>query len=219
MSDNSQCRSFMGNSAGGPGQGAGALCHRESRRRLVEETQVLTIRAVRKAVGKPAILTAIRQACPLRLRVFGREFELYFVEEMHRLPGRLTRYSSNESGDVRVWLQCPYCLRTVANLHCFVYPGTSEVSELACRRCHRLQYMSVNCGKSRWYKVFGRQIKRLARERDKLLSRRPTPGTIARLREIDTQIEALARKGRTKVLRSGGRTRERRPYRNVALLM
>jgi hypothetical protein len=127
VSDNIQFRSFLGNSAGGPGQRATTLRHPETRRRLVEETQVLTIRAVKQAVGKPAILTAIRQARPLRLQVFGQELELYFLEEEHRLPGRLTRYSSFEAGDVRVWLQCPYCLRRVAKLHCFVYPGAQRL--------------------------------------------------------------------------------------------
>jgi hypothetical protein len=39
----------------------------------------------------------------------------------------------------------------VLKLFCYLYPSSTLASELGCRRCHNLTYLSVNCGGNPFY--------------------------------------------------------------------
>jgi len=195
------------------------------KRRLVEECETVSIGAVQRAFGKKALMLAIRRAEPLSLPVFGGSFDVWFVDQPHRLPGTRGRLPSLESGSRRLWLVCPACRRKVAKLYFFYFaPDSLNVSDLLCRDCHGLAYQSQNCGGNRWYRETARPSKRLLREKLKLLGRPLSPRIAARLIEIDAEIGILRQRVARKTPRSNlklhfrAAARQRRPYRNLALL-
>ncbi len=195
------------------------------RRRLVEECETIWVYVLQRCFGKPALIAAIRKARPFRVPISGGHFDVWLVDEPHRLPGRTERWSSLEDGTARLWLICPNCRRKVAKLHYFeLAPGTSAYSDLWCRQCHGLVYQATNCGSNRWYREAARPIKRLLREKDRLLRRQWTARIAARLAQIDTTVHTLRLKVRRKTQRHrqkrsrGSGLGQRRPYRNLALL-
>jgi hypothetical protein len=110
----------------------------------------------------------------------------------------------------------------VAKLHYFALPNTSQLSDLLCRHCHNLTYLTTNCGGNRWFKEVARPLKRLLREREGL-PWQPGARDRDRLAGIDAQIRALKDKLKPKSKRarspgSGLAMRERRPYRNISLV-
>jgi len=187
------------------------------RRRLVEECQTISIYVVQRAYGKRPLIAAIRQARPFPLQVPGGLVEVSLVDEPHRLPGRYERWSSLEDGTARLWFVCPECKRKVAKLFYFVFPGSAALSEVRCRRCHGLTYLSVNSGGNRWYREIARPLKRRLAEKSKLLGRRQTPRVAARLVELETGIRRLSQlvKPRTQSQTAS----QRRPYRNLNLIV
>ena len=221
MSDSPGIRHLAGNSRG-PAQDRERASASPSRRRLVEECEIVCIWAVQRAFGKRALITAIRQARPFRLPVPGGYFDIWLVDEAHRLPGGVERWSSIEDGTARLWLLCPGCRRKVAKLFYYILPGSSGRSDLLCRGCHRLAYLRGNCGGNRWYREPGKPIRRLLQEKNRLLSGRPGPRVEARLAQIDQQIEVLKQKlkpkHRTRCRRNLLSLRQKRPYRDASLL-
>ncbi len=221
MSDRFANRLFSGNFAGlreAPGQS-------QSNRRLVEECEIVSVHAIQKAFGKKVLIAAIRDCRPLRLPVPGGHFDVWLIEEPHRLPGRIERWASLEAGTSRLWLFCLGCRRRVAKLFYYhVAPSSSGRSDLLCRLCHGLTYQSVNCGGNRWYREVARPMKRLLWEKQRLLSKRDTRCLSSRLAQIDEQIKALRRRVKVPSKRepqdrlSCLAVRKRRPYRNLALL-
>lgn len=193
-------------------------------RRLVEECEIVSVYAVQAAFGKRPLIDAIRQARPFRLPVSGGHFDVWLVDESHRLPGACAQWSSLEQGTARLWFVCPACLRKTSKLYYFQVPGSLGRSDLLCRLCHGLTYLVSNSGANRWYKEIARPMKRLLRVRDKLMARRQEPGVAARLIRIEDQIRELRRKAKPKTPPQRVKSlyklslQRRRPYRNLALL-
>jgi hypothetical protein len=197
---------------------------RIGKHRLVEECEEVTIRAVQKLVGKKTLLAAIRQNRPVLMPVLGGVFELWLIDQPHRLPGRLRRQSPLAISNCRIWIQCPCCRRVVGKLY-FYYlaPDSLALSDLLCRTCLGLVYRSQNCGDNRWYKEVARPLKRLLSEKRKLLSRPPNPRVMIRLTEIDGEVCTLTQKLQPKAKRRSKVPRrpasgQRRPYRDISLL-
>jgi hypothetical protein len=186
------------------------------RRRLVEECQTISIYAVQRAFGKKPLIAAIRQARPFPLQVPGGLVEVSLVYETHRLPGRYERWSSLEDGTARVWFVCSECRRKVAKLFYFAYPGSAALSEVCCRQCHGLTYLSVNSSGNRWYREIARPLKRRLREKSRLLGRRQTSRIAVRLVQIEAEIVRLRQRAKPRTHRQ--KASLRRQYRNLELL-
>jgi hypothetical protein len=224
VSDKPDSRSFLGNFEKAWDEPAEQIRHRGTRR-LVEECEAISIRDARQILGKEALISAIRQARPLRLPVLGGHFYVWPVDEPHRLPGKPERWSSLEVGNCRIWLVCTGCRRKVAKLYYYyLAPDSTDRSDLLCRRCHGLIYQAQNCGGNKWYREIARPLKWLLREKRKLLAKQPTPRIAAPLAQIDSAIHILRQRLQPKTQRgreglsSGMRSRQRRPYRNLNLL-
>jgi len=194
------------------------------KRRLVEECEAISVYALRRFLGKKAILASIRAAKPLRLDISGGSFDLWFTYEAHRLPGTRTGYASLEDGTVRVWLICPGCRKPAAKLFYFcVNPGFHGLSELLCRKCHGLTYQSVNCGGNAWYKAQIRPLKRLLRDRDRISNWAGTARRDRLLAQIEQKIAAFRSKsdqtmsGNHIGLKRRSQELRRRPYRDMSL--
>lgn len=192
----------------------GKILASPGKRRLVEECETIRVGAVQRAFGKKALLEAIRGAEPLRLPVLGGHFDVWFIDALHRLPGQSGRWSSWEEGNTRLWLVCTRCRQPVARLYYYSLPGSSGLSELWCRRCHGLTYQSVNCGKNRWYREVARPMKRLLKEKARLLARKPTARIQARLTELELLMQILRERAKPK---TSPPRRPRRPYRRPAV--
>jgi hypothetical protein len=224
VSDTFSYRSFPGNLQNVWDEPASQIRYRGPHR-LVEECEAVSIRDVRRAFGKKALIITIRQARSLRLPVLGGYFDVWPVDEPHRLPGRPERWSSLEDGNCRLWLVCTGCRRKVRKLYYHYFaPDSMARSDLRCRRCHALVYQSQNCGGNRWYREVVRPLKQLLKEKSKHLAKPYTHRIASRLVQIDDAIRTLRLKLRPKTqchrgdLSSRTRSRKRRPYRNLALL-
>jgi hypothetical protein len=195
------------------------------KRRLVEECELVAVNAVQKLLGKRVLIAAIRRAEPLSLPVRGGSFDVWFVDQPHRLPRIRGRLPSLESGPRRLWLVCPGCRKKVAKLYFYYFaPDSLALSDLLCRNCHGLVYLSQNCGNNRWYRETARPVKRFLREKRKLLARPLSPRVAARLIEIDAEVRMLRQRVKRKTpyrseeSRYRPAARQRRPCRNLALL-
>ncbi len=195
------------------------------RRRLVEECEIVRVEAVQRAFGRKALLAAIRQARPLRWPITGGFFDVWFVDVFHRLPGKIERWSSWEDGNTRIWLMCPRCWKKVGNLYFYFLPGSSGLSELWCRKCHDLTYQSINCGGNLWYRTVARPMKRLLKDKERLRAKKPTPLILARLTQLERQMQVLRERARPKAPpRSPSwsshvpAVRQRRRYRDLSLI-
>jgi hypothetical protein len=224
MSDKFQERLFSGNFKD-PTMDAFQSDPFPGKRRLVEECELVSVFALQRFFGKKTLLSKIRAAEPFLLPVSGGNFEVWFIFENHRLPGNQVIYASLEDGTSRIWLACPGCRRPVAKLFFYyVGPGTSGLSNLRCRRCHELTYLSANCGKNRWYREVARPLKRLHRRRECVERWIETPRRDRFLAIIDRKIaeftSSASREKRARSLHpapkiSRGR---RRPYKDIRLL-
>jgi len=224
MSDKVGMRPILGNFQS-PWKERDGLNRPPGKRRLVEECDAISVYAVQRAFGKKVLIAAIRQARPFRLPAPGGYFDIWLVDEPHRLPGRRERWSSLEEGTARLWLLCSGCRRKVAKLFYYrLAPGSWARSDLLCRHCHGLTYQSANCGGNRWYREVARPMKRLLREKHKLLARRPGPRLAARLAQIENEMRTLRQKVKPQPQRRAQNlcqrlvVRERRVYRNLALV-
>jgi hypothetical protein len=193
--------------------------------RLVEECETVSIDAVQRLLGKKTLIAAIHRAEPLALPVFGGSFDVWFQDQPHQLPGTGDRFASLGGESRRLWFQCPGCRKKVAKLYFFYFaPDSLALSDLLCRGCHGLVYLSQNCGGNRWYRETARPLKRLLREKRKLLARPLNSPFAARLIEIDAEIRILRQRAKRKTpsrsqeSRYRPATRQRRPYRNFAVL-
>jgi hypothetical protein len=178
------------------------------KRRLVEECNAISIHAVQAYFGKPALLRAIREARPVRVPVaYHAGFDVYLTSSSQPMVGNPRRSFE------RLYLVCPGCQHRVAKL--FHYAG----SDLRCRRCHRLVYLTTNCGGNQWYRQVGRPIKRLLRERERLVGRADRPEVSARLVEIARNIRLLEKQVQPqRPNRRVRRARQKGRYRDIRLL-
>jgi hypothetical protein len=224
VSDNAVHRPISGNLQS-PWESRDKVCGSSGKRRLVEECEAVWVYAVQRAFGKKALIATICQARPFQLPVPGGYFDVWLVSEPHRLPGGRELWSSLREKTARLWLVCPRCRRKVAKLYYYdLAPGSSSRSDLLCRRCHGLTYQSVNCGGNRWYREVAASMKRLLREKDRLLTRRQLRGVAVRLVEIENEIRILEQKVKPETHRGTRNSlnrpavRQRRAYRDLALL-
>jgi len=97
---------------------------------LVEECQTISIYAVQRAFGKKPLIAAIRQARPFPLQVTGGHFEVWLVDESHRLPGRYERWSCLEDGTARLWFICSGASGRSQN--CFISSIRAQPRFLTC---------------------------------------------------------------------------------------
>jgi hypothetical protein len=216
-------RSSLGNFES-EAQSALAATRFPGKRRLVEECEVVSVYAIRRFLGKKAILSSIKAAKPLRFDVSGGSFDLWFTYEAHRLPRKCSGYASLESGTVRLWLICPGCKKPAAKLFYFCLNRAAlSVSELLCRHCHGLTYQSVNCGHNSWYKEQVRPLKRLLRARERISNWAGTVRKGRLLAQIDPKIAAFRSEFDQRALQNRIRLRRRseelrrRPYKDLSL--
>jgi hypothetical protein len=218
--------SFLNRLFSGNFKGMGEWQRRfECKRRLVEECEAVCVGAVQRAFGKRALLAATRECRPFRLPISGGHFDVWLIEEPHRLPGRVQRGAAHNVETSRVWLLCAGCRRRVSKLFYFyLAPGSAARSDLRCRKCHHLTYLCVNSGGNRWYREVARPVKRLLREKQDLLSKKASPRVLARLAEVESEIQSLRRSLKplaSSAMQSPRRpssASQRRPYRNIELL-
>ncbi len=193
------------------------------KKRLVEECQIVWVYSLQKAFGKKSLIATIREARTFRVPVPGGYFDVWLVDEPHRLPGRIERWSSREEGNARLWLWCLGCQRKMAKLYYYFFPGSTDRSDLLCRECHGLTYLCVNSGGNRWYREVARPLKRLQKEKEKLLAQQRRPSGQDRLAQIENEIQALKQKLKPKTQHRGQSLGydppqgQKRPYRNISL--
>jgi hypothetical protein len=193
------------------------------KRRLVEECEAVSVYALRRFLGKRAILSSIRAAKPLRLDVAGGFFDVWFTYEAHQMPGKNARYASLEDGTVRVWLVCPGCRKPAAKLFYFcISPGFPGLSELLCRHCHALRYQSTNCGGNIWYRQTVRPLKRLLHSKERILRRNASARRDRLLAQIEQKIAVFRsecdqrRSPNCVSLKRRSQELRRRPYRDLS---
>jgi len=221
MSDIFQMRSILGNPSATRGERPVRYAF-PGRRWLVEECESIWISSLRSHFGKKHLIAHIRQCKPLELPVPGGSEKVWLTWEPHRLPGPTRRMSSLEDGTARLWLVCPCCRRKVAKLHYRLFDASrGNRSELLCRQCHGLVYQSENCGSNLWFRAIARPLKRLLRQRLKLIAMVPTPQQTEKLQAIEAEIKRIRdrcrpAKGCPKRKRSS--SSDRRPSRDVTLI-
>ena len=194
-------------------------------KRLVEECFAIGIGAIQRRFGKEVLLQAIRQCEPIRIPVpYNPPFQVWLTYDTHPLVGKREKWSSLEGGTARIWFVCPGCRKQVAKLFYYVFPGSTLASDLLCRRCNNLTYQSVNCGGNRWWQEVVPPMKRLLREKERLLGKRYSPLVQTRLIQLDGQIRILRKQVKPKTqdrkrrLSYRPESRQRRRYRDLSLL-
>jgi len=141
----------------------------QTSKRLVEECTAITVWAVRQCFGKEGLLRMIRECRPIEVPIpGGYTFEIWLTYDFHRLVNKAGVFSSLEAGTARIWFVCPKCTRAVAKLFFLPVPGHKSCPDLACRRCHNLTYLSVNCAGNRFYKLVVKPFRRLKRIEERL---------------------------------------------------
>ena len=134
----------------------------QRRKRLVEECIAITVGAVRRRFGKEVLLSAIKACQPIEVPIsYRRPFEIWLTYDLHPLVNQPGKWSTLENGTARIWFMCAGCRRPVAKLFYYTFPGSTMASDLLCRRCHNLTYLSVNCAGNRFYKRVVKPYRRL----------------------------------------------------------
>jgi hypothetical protein len=134
-------------------------------KRLVEECFRVSIGEVREQFDRPELIQAILDCAPIRIPLsLGRSAEVWLTCDTHPLVGKQGRWSCLEDGTARLWFICPGCRRhRLARLYYFTDPAGKWASQLLCRRCHNLAYLSVNCAGNAFYRHVVRPLRRLRR--------------------------------------------------------
>ncbi len=192
------------------------------KRPLVEECECVTIGAIRRHFGKKALIDLIRRRAPLELPLPGGSAHVFLTWDSHRLPGPIVRKSMLEDRTARLWLVCPGCRRRGAKLFYMLWDAAGgNRSDLLCRLCNGLTYQSLNCGGNEWYRSVARPMKRLLRQKTKLLSLKPSRKRDQLLQAVESNLDYIRSqsdlRNRRRVQKRGS-SRDRRPYRDVALI-
>jgi hypothetical protein len=117
-----------------------------------------------------------------------------------------------EDGTARILFVCPGCRRPVAKLFYYTLPASTLVSELLCRWCHNLSYVSVNCAGNKFYKHVLRPCRQLERIREHLRVRSLPRAKRENLERQEQALEAylrdairkFGRKARHSIAQNGG---------------
>jgi hypothetical protein len=186
-----------------------------ARRRLVEECRAVSIADLRAICNRQTLLKLAKEERSVRLPVRNHYFQVGLSVGSHRLPGGRVR-RSDTGGDGRLWLRCP-CGRRARRL--YKDPLVADMtSTLRCRKCLGLIYMSQNSGKCRWWSQIARPLRKLFRERSKLLARKPSPRVLAELDRVNGLIFGFTQRATLK-RRSPGGSGVKRRYKDVSLLL
>jgi hypothetical protein len=217
MSDNFHLRFFLGDFARSP-KSKPILGHFQGKGPLVEECEVVLIGAIRRCFGKTMLIDLIRRRAPLELPLPGGSASVYLTYDLHHLPGPIVRKSMLEHRTARLWLVCPGCRRRVAKLFYMLWDvSRGSRSELLCRLCNGLTYLSMNSGATKWYCTVARPLKHLLRQKTKLLSLKPSPQRDRMLQVVEINLDLV--RGRSGPrnrcrIRKNGSSSDRRPSRD-----
>jgi hypothetical protein len=188
-------------------------------KRLVEECLAVSIDDLRCVFGKKALITAANYTKPIKYQLGGQEFEIYVLAEPHNLP-----WKNNRTWDdslVRIWLVCLRCRKRARKLFTFQsVTGANALADLRCRWCHDLVYQSQYCSGNKWWVRVAMPLKRLLRERQRLISRR-SPRAMAQLEKIDQSIWMLRERAAVRKRSYRGiphNSRRKRAYRDINLI-
>jgi len=140
------------------------------RKRLMEECCPVCIRALQRCLGKQALLRALLACEPIKVPVLNHPpIDAWLSYDTHPLVKGRGRWSCIEDGSARLWFCCPQCRRQrLAKLYYYEILGTSEISALLCRHCHRLAYVSENCAGNAFYKHVVKPLRRFKRIEERL---------------------------------------------------
>jgi len=192
-------------------------------RQLVEECFSISVSDLQHRIGRKAIIGAARDARPLRFQLAGLWLSVYVCHETHRLPGRTSRWSGLDRGDVRLYLVCIRCRHRFRILY---LDNTLAVSDgLACRECLHLRYQSQNSWNRKWWRETAVPLKRRLRRRQRLLARKQTAKVLAQLAQVDELIWIIRQRVDARA-RTHGQTdrmsptpRAKRPYRDLVPIL
>ena len=225
MSDNlNLSRSILGNSAEKwqvGRQGDTSDFSYSYRRPLVEETHTVDTRDLQRIYDRTKLLQAADEGQSVKIRLQGQHLEIFLTWESHPLPGRPTHWSDFAQRNVRLWLICTQCWRRVGKL--YLHPAeavSGNRPEPGCRKCLKLSYQSQHCGGNKWWKQFAMPLKRLLRQRRRLLLRQ-NPRSMKQLEKIDRSIWLLRERAVAKSRSRQGishTNRIKRLYRDLALI-
>jgi hypothetical protein len=187
--------------------------HDREKRRLVEECRTVTVSDLRAQFGRPALLHAIRECEPVMAWVaYCSSMSVYVTSEMHRLPTKREKWSNTGAGNARIWLTCPKCQRRAIKLFYFETEGPERISELLCRKCHDLTYVSRNCGGNKFYTRVIKPLRQLKRI-EKQLAWHALPGPRRRALEAEkTQLEGYLLRAKVEFGRKSQPADTRQPF-------
>ena len=141
-------------------------------KRLVEECFIISIGAIQRRFGKQELLRAIRDCEPIEIPIsYNPPFRVSLTYGTHPLVKRPGKWSTLGDGTARIYFSCPGCGHPASKLYYFMLPGSTYVSDLLCRRCHHLSYLSVNCAGNRFYQRVVKPYRQLQRIKEHLQSR------------------------------------------------
>jgi hypothetical protein len=171
----------------------------------VEECFGVDVRCVQRRFGKEVLLRAIRRCEPVFIPIpYNRPFAVWLTYDTHPLVGKPGKWSSLEEGTARIRFCCPGCRRKVLKLFYYLYPGSTLASDLRCRCCHNLTYLSVNCAGNRFYQRVVKPYRHLQLLKERL--RAPALPQTAR-RAVETNVALLEDQLRQALKRYGRRPR------------
>ena len=218
MYDNFHSRLFLGDFNRSP-QVKPVLGHFQGKRPLAEEFEIVLIGAIRRCFGKKALIELIRRRAPLELPLPGGSAHVYLTWDSHYMPGPIVRKSMLEDRTGRLWLVCPGCHRRVRKLFYMLWDASQgSRSELLCRLCNGLVYMSENCGSNEWYRTVARPLKRLLGQRAKLLSLKPSARRDRMLQVVEINLGLVRDHSGPEnrpFKRKHGSSSDRRPSRDI----
>jgi hypothetical protein len=189
---------------------------------LVEEAHGISVAELKRKFGRKELLKAIRDARSVRCQIAGIQFSVYLIHEAHRLPGRRTRWSDIETGNVRLWLICMGCRRRVQNLYLNPRSMLSDSPPIGCRTCFGLRYLSQNSWNRKWWRETAKPLKRLIRKRQLLLRRKHTQNNAEQL-ELEKMIWIIQKRSKSRSVRGPTKSMDssqiKRSYRNLNLIL
>jgi len=168
-------------------------------KRLVEECFIIAVAAVQRRFGKQKMLRAIKDCEPFEIPIpCNPPFRIHLTYTLHPLVNRPGKWSSIEDGTARLYFSCPRCGRAVFKLYYFLFPGSTHASELLCRCCHKLGYVSQNCSGNKFYLHVVKPFRQLRRIKECLSLRAISRAERMRLESIRKMLESYIRESMRK---------------------
>jgi hypothetical protein len=187
------------------------------RRGLVEEAISVSIQDLGLVHRRRKMLRAADEGFPISISLGGKSLEAYLTFDIHRLPVRHEQWSDPARGDIRLWFVCSHCRRRARKLYIGPLHESDSNQELGCRKCKNLVYMSQYSGQRKWWRMSAAPIRRLLRQRNKLMERKSSQKVIRKLDEIERMLWIFKQRA---VPKSPQRTAtgKKRGYKNIELV-